>query len=347
MEDSEVEYEEYKIKDSVLYEKARKAEEGDLQAQYDFASHVLRNEIIDGYDKGMIEKAIDCLRNVAINGACIGLGALALGNQYCYGKHVERDYRQAITWYRTALQANCIPAYYELGLCFYYGNGVDQDYAKAFDSFMKGSLGADMNQELLGDMYKNGDFVDRDEEFAYVLYKTTYDKILKSAGEYYSYLDSYGRLSLRLGECYLKGIGTHKNIEEANKYFEQAKIFKKESYSWANPECNDRETVRLMEHLNSTPYPIDAVTEIKKESNYLIDVCLVDLDNENIVDYSSEDYLREYFTSVKHMLLNKDSLLIFYKNMLFIYPQLPCFESDSLFIDRCKKKIKEFQEKEK
>ena len=126
------------VKEKVLFEKARKAEKGDFQAQYEVACHVLDDEVGYGNDSGMIEKALYYLRNVAMNGKCRGLGACKLGDLYYRGKHIEKDYKQAVTWYRTALQSSCIPAYYNLGICFYYGNGLAQDYAKAFDSFMKG-----------------------------------------------------------------------------------------------------------------------------------------------------------------------------------------------------------------
>jgi len=335
----------YKIKNEVFFEYARKAEEGDLQAQYDFAQCVIRDEVIDGNDKGMIENALHYLRNVAVNGACLGLGALELGGVYRNGKYDVQDYDQAILWFRTALQSSCLPAYYDIGLCFYYGHGVSQDYAKAFDSFLKWS--ADVSLIMLCDMYRKGEFVDKDERFAFMVYKKSYDDLINSSGENAPWYDIYWTLSLRLGECYLKGIGTEKNISEANKLFCQVKKDTREIHDWDKVNDYEAETIRLIEVMRSSPYEVNAVETVKEpEVEYFIEGGLIDLAVENLESYGTDDYLNAYFNTVKHLILRKGNNLVIYRNLLTIYPNLSCFEPDPIFIDICQKKISDLLEKE-
>jgi len=335
----------YKIKDEALYEKARKAEEGDFQAQYEFALCIVNNEVIDGNDEGMVEKALHYLRNVAINGACHGLGALALGDVYHKGRYVEQDFDQAILWYRTSLQASCLPAYDKLGLCFYYGHGFSKDYAKAFDTFIKWC--ADVNLVMLGDMYRKGEFVDKDERYAFMVYKKSYDDLISQMGETAHWCSIYWTLSLRLGDCYFRGVGTKQNISEANKYFKQAKEDKNELQDWDSINDYEDETIRIIKLMRSSPYEVMNVETVNDtELEYLFENELIDLASENLDIYSRDDYLNAYFNTVKYMILRKGNTLVIYRNLLAIYPKLSCFETDQLFINRCQKRVTDLLEKE-
>jgi len=338
------------VDETKLYETIKKADSGDFEAQYLVACHILKEMELGEYDRGMVEKALDYLKNVSINGAYYGLAALTLGDLYYDGSHVPQNYRQAIVWFRTALQANCTPAYYNLGLCFYYGNGVDKDYAKAFDSFVKGSIDADMSRIMLGDMYRKGEFVERDEAFAMKVYKTAYDDTVKTQEKIGVLGDPYGILSLRLGDCYLSGTGVKKNVSEANKYFEQAKK-QSENTCWGKPNGFDAETVRLLHLMNAAPYPEDYLTyvsfiENEPDCDSLPVTDLIDLTKENLSDYKADDYLKAYLSSVRHVLTNQGSGLTFYRNMTTAYPHLQCFESDQVFLNKCQRKIDKYLEEE-
>ena len=54
-----------------------------------------------------------------------------LGNYYNYGDGVEKDYAEAIKWYRKAANQNYASAQFFLGVCYAKGTGVEKDYLEA------------------------------------------------------------------------------------------------------------------------------------------------------------------------------------------------------------------------
>lgn len=86
-------------------------------------------------------------------------------------------------------------------------------YAKAYEYFNKGSLLKDkICLYKLGDMYLNGYYVEKDEEFAYELYKRARDEM-----DFEDMVDD-GDIYLRLGRAKLKGQGTERDLDEAMEY---------------------------------------------------------------------------------------------------------------------------------
>ena len=56
--------------------------------------------------------------------------------EYCHvGVGVEKDFAEAVKWYRKAAEQWYAPAQYELGKCYEKGEGVEQDYIEAFKWF--------------------------------------------------------------------------------------------------------------------------------------------------------------------------------------------------------------------
>ena len=149
---------------SNLYEMIKKADARDAEAQYNAADHILQKISLDKNnpdDKEIIARAIEYLRNAAMDGYFQGVAALELGEQYYSGQYIEKDYRQAVIWFRTATQKRHPIGYYRLGCCFYHGHGISQSYAKAFDSFFKGALTGYINNYIkLGDHKKDLVFID-------------------------------------------------------------------------------------------------------------------------------------------------------------------------------------------
>ncbi|MCD7808938.1 MAG: sel1 repeat family protein [Erysipelotrichaceae bacterium] len=106
-----------------------------------------------------------------------------------------------------------------LGYCYYYGRGVEVDKQKGFDYFMDSAdAGCIEGNMKIADFYRYGDFVDKDEEKAFDLYYRIYKFLFDKNIE-----DEYPEVFLRLGECFLKGIGVDKNIDSAEFYLEDAK----------------------------------------------------------------------------------------------------------------------------
>lgn len=60
-----------------------------------------------------------------------------LGLKYYLGKEVEQDYAKAKTWFEKAAEQDDVNSQYMLGKMYYYGEGVKQDYPKAKTWFEK------------------------------------------------------------------------------------------------------------------------------------------------------------------------------------------------------------------
>ena len=70
-------------------------------------------------------------------------------------------------WYTKSAEQGNAAAQYNLGLCYYEGKGVKQDYEKAVYWYTKSAeQGYDVAQNNLGVCYKNGQGVKKDYERA-------------------------------------------------------------------------------------------------------------------------------------------------------------------------------------
>lgn len=85
------------------------------------------------------------------------------------GYYVDGTYKQngkkAIELAEKAVKAGCLPGYYVLGLVYYQGISVKQDYNKAFSYFMKGANGEPpvaMCATMVGASYIDGTGVEKD-----------------------------------------------------------------------------------------------------------------------------------------------------------------------------------------
>ena len=62
---------------------------------------------------------------------CHALAQYNLGLMYFFGNGVQQDYAQSAFWCRKAADQGCIDAQYILGIMYYGGQGVMQDYAQS------------------------------------------------------------------------------------------------------------------------------------------------------------------------------------------------------------------------
>lgn len=139
--------------------------------------------------------------------------SLELGALYYTGNIVEQNYKKAYELYKIAADAGILRAICNCGYCFYYGRHQDIDYAKAYEYF---SLGALLHNDAnclykLGDMYLNGYFVMKNENYAFILYQ----RALHCAQENDENSSCISGAQMRVGKCRLYGTGTYKNAEEA------------------------------------------------------------------------------------------------------------------------------------
>ena len=81
------------------------------------------------------EKGIALIRRSAEQGYADA--QFNLGLAYYRGEGVSQDYTQAVSWYRKAAEQGVAAAQYNLGVCYYKGEGVLQDYVQAVSWWCK------------------------------------------------------------------------------------------------------------------------------------------------------------------------------------------------------------------
>lgn len=87
----------------------------------------------------------------------------SLGLSYYYGQGVTQDYTKAAEWYRKAAAQGDVAGQTDLGTMYYFGKGVPQDYAQAAEWYRKAAeQGYAQAQYNLGMMYAIGQGVEAD-----------------------------------------------------------------------------------------------------------------------------------------------------------------------------------------
>jgi len=86
-----------------------------------------------------------------------------LGYMYRWGQGVEQDFAKAREWYRRSAEQGNPTAQNNLGLVYRYGLGVPKDYQKAYHWFLRAAeQGNAAGQNHLGLMYFKGEGVEKD-----------------------------------------------------------------------------------------------------------------------------------------------------------------------------------------
>ena len=132
-----------------------------------------------------------------------------LGNRYCLGKDIERDYEKAITNFKEAINLGNEKGKYGMAKCYYYGKGVEKDYEKAYNIFKELSEKGDQDAKyFIAEMYYYGKGVEKNYEKAYNIFKELAEKGDQDA-KYY------------IAEMYYYGKGVEKNYEKAYNIFKE------------------------------------------------------------------------------------------------------------------------------
>ncbi|GGY78504.1 tetratricopeptide repeat protein [Pseudoduganella plicata] len=95
-----------------------------------------------------------------------------LGLMYYMGRGVQQDYKQALAWHRKAAVQGKADAQYVVGAMYYTGNAVIQDHQQAVSWFRKAAeQGHAQAQQVLGLMYRyHIGGVPQDNVLAYMLW---------------------------------------------------------------------------------------------------------------------------------------------------------------------------------
>jgi len=142
-----------------------------------------------------------------------------LGSLYYTGRIGEKNYTEAIKYYKMADACGNLIASENLGYCYYYGRDVEVDYKAAYHYFIKPALAGRLESMYkIGDMYAKGLYVNQDEGMAFTLYEKAYQGIDDGC-------DVVGDICLRMGNCFYHGTGCERDIQTALFFYQRSELF--------------------------------------------------------------------------------------------------------------------------
>ena len=152
------------------------------------------------------------------------LAANDLGVLY-YGGRVggKPDYVNARKYYEVADRLGYTLASENLAYIFYYGFGTEVDYEKAYLYFTKAAfIGRYEATYKLGDMFRNGYYVEKNDKMTAYLYRRALDLVWTDEMSNEKFI---GCVYQRVGDLYYEGIGVEKNDTEAFRYYQLAECY--------------------------------------------------------------------------------------------------------------------------
>ena len=187
------------------------ADDGFASAQYIMGLFLL--------SYGNIKESIQLLKSSAEQG--FSKAQVRLGDLYCEGKLIEKDYDEALSLYEEAYDSNNFEASERLGLCYYKGYGVEEDYDEAYEYLRE----AAENQVFgsyreLAELIVSGkdSYFDIDEAFKW------YSKAVEISA-----YDKEAKKGLAL--CYLNGWGVESDPKKASEICPEVIMPEKKSKS--------------------------------------------------------------------------------------------------------------------
>ena len=133
-----------------------------------------------------------------------------LGMHYYFGKGVPQDYVEAAKWFRFAADQGLDHAQFELGTAYEDGRGVPQSYVDAEKWFrLAAEQGLDSAQFSLGMLYSNGQGIPQNFAEAAKWFRLAADQ-------------GFDRAQFNLGILHFLGQGVSQNDAEAVKWFRLA-----------------------------------------------------------------------------------------------------------------------------
>lgn len=193
-----------------------------------------------------------------------------LGAAYEYGVGVDPDVNEAIRCYQRVANIGWCEGNECLGTLYLFGRGVPVDYEQAFHYLTIDDNHQDIAIDYyIGEMYRQGLYIEKNEEVACRYYE-------KKINEDYSTniwkMDiTHWRACYRLGVAKHYGWGTEKNIEEAWRLINNAKLFRDDL-------LNKTDDLILLQTNNLSLDIINDVTE--EELNHELE----------LIDHEAENY---------------------------------------------------------
>ncbi len=146
-----------------------------------------------------------------------------LGVLYYTGRMGEQDFGKAAQYYKMASDLGMALSTENLGYIYYYGRTGEVNYEMAYQLFSKASAAHNRACATykLGDMFKNGYYVERDIKSALECYKRA-EKLIDDGQPCNRAANVAPDIYFRLGECYHLGSGTEVDLDKALDYYQRA-----------------------------------------------------------------------------------------------------------------------------
>ncbi len=150
----------------------RAADAGDLDAMHRFINLCAFNDD-ESHSLLAEEKCLEYMKKLADAGRPEAFVQLA--EMFLHGTGVNKNVDMAMDLYQKSADAGEITAYGFMGLVYYEGKDLPQDYKKAYELFIK--AGEKSNEVIykLGEMYRLGLYVEQDQEKADEYYQKVID----------------------------------------------------------------------------------------------------------------------------------------------------------------------------
>ena len=187
---------------------------------YEIASCIMQADSQEPLPEYLIDAIIELLEDAASEGNAEAMNDL--GSHYYVGRRgFPQDFTQAMRLYEQAAENGSRQAQENLGYCYYYGRNGEKDYEKAFHYFALGAFdGHIISLYKIGDMYRNGYYVEKNEREAFLIYERCLETMTdEAAGE------TAGPVYLRYGDMKLEGRGTEQDAEAAQWAYQNAERY--------------------------------------------------------------------------------------------------------------------------
>ncbi len=170
------------------------------------------SEHIGSESQAMVNEAVKCYKICLKQN--VTSAAEMLGKLYKNGDGVEQDYSKAYEYFKIANEGGSVDALVELGLMEMEGKVGEPNYAKAYERFSQAALVSNDVTALcmIGDMYLNGYYLKQDNNLAYALYERALG-VLTPADEDEAI---FTEVLKRVGKCMAYGIGVGVDLEMAH-----------------------------------------------------------------------------------------------------------------------------------
>ena len=197
-------------------------EHSDISEQLEYIRNIVWSpDDIATWREDVYKKAIKLLNKLvkADNPEAMNLKA----SMYYEGHGVEKDQKKAVSLYKKAADAGYSLAMSNLAYAYFYGNGTVVNMPLAYKYFSMAVQRGEWDAiNMLGDMYRDGLYVPKDEIMAVKLYDQCYRTVPHDATN-----DAYPACLVRLAECWYRGVGVVVNhikgyqlLQEAENVYE-------------------------------------------------------------------------------------------------------------------------------